>query len=73
MLEGIRLLSRKEKMQTKSLPYLPTHVDLFATSYSVVLFFFFVLGVTGLSRKEKRKYEEQKVQALGGKVRQSNC
>jgi len=25
-------------------------------------------GVTGLSRKEKRKYEEQKVQALGGKA-----
>ena len=27
-----------------------------------------VLGVTGLSRKEQRKYADQKAQALGGKV-----
>ena len=32
------------------------------------LFLCIDLGVTGLSRKEKRKYEDQKAQALGGKV-----
>lgn len=30
--------------------------------------FTFVAGVTGLSRKEKRKYEDLKAQLLGGKV-----
>ena len=28
----------------------------------------YILGITGLSRKERRKYEDQKAQALGGKV-----
>ena len=35
------------------------------TAYSAVAI---ILGVTGLSRKERRKYEDQKAQALGGKV-----
>ena len=36
--------------------------------FNVLFHKMFVVGVTGLSRKDRRKYEDWKAQSLGGKV-----
>lgn len=76
----LKIVSQKKKCQQENRTSMESNVGLkilffyylhwsgLSYLFNVLFHKMFVVGVTGLSRKDRRKYEDWKAQSLGGRV-----